>query len=388
MQRLLAKGSGSVRVGVVAYEMEGESTGVGRYLRGLLGGVAEVDPGWRWTLFFHGPSRDEPLLSRPGFAAIFAGRTGRPLAWEQLRLPRALARWGGDLVFSPSYSLPPTAGLPGVLTVHDLSFELLGAEFGWRERWRRRWLARRACRRAARVLTDTEAMRQQLADRYRLPREKVAVVAPGVDRAFREAGAVTAGQAPRRGAETRLPGVRRPYLLHLGTLLDRRHPRLLLEAFASLRRRRPELSLVLAGADRLRRRGELEGWLADPELGAGVVRLGYVPEAAVVPLYQGALLSFYLSSYEGFGLPPLESLACGTPAVVGGGLALDELWPDYPFRVERLEATEVARVAAAALDEPLARRRVAEAGVERMGRLTWRRAAEAFLAELERALGR
>lgn len=377
-----------MRVGVVAYEMEGESTGVGRYLRGLLGGVAEVDPGWRWTLFFHGPRRDETLLSSAGFEAVFAGRSGRPLRWEQLSLPRALAHWGGDLVFSPSYSLPPTAGLPGVVTVHDLSFELLPAEFGWRERWRRRVLARRACRRAARVLTDAEAVRGQLIDRYRLPPERVAVVAPGVDPVFRAAGAVATGRAPRQAAEPRLPGVRRPYLLHLGTLLDRRRPRLLLEAFAELRRRRPELSLVLAGSDRLRRRGELEGWLSDPALGAGVVRLGYVAEAAVVPLYQGALLSFYLSSYEGFGLPPLESLACGTPAVVGPGLALDELWPDYPLRVERLEAAEVARVAAAALDEPLARRRIAEEGVERMGRLTWRRAAEAFLTELERALGR
>jgi glycosyltransferase involved in cell wall biosynthesis len=311
--------------------------------------------------------------------------------WEQLALPALLARAGVDLVFSPSYSLPP-ARVPGVVTVHDLSFELRGSEFGFRERWRRRLLARRACRRAARVVADTPAIRDQLVERYRLEPERVGVVPLGVDEVFRRAGASAVGgtaDAPDSPGSVDAPadvppGVRPPYLLYLGTLLDRRNLPLLLEVFARLRRERPELSLVLAGDDRLRRRGGLGALLAGA--GQGVTHLGYVPEAAVVPLYRGAELSFYLSEYEGFGLPPLESLAAGTPAVVGPGLALDDLWPGYPYRCSTLDAADVTRVAHGALTDSAARRRVAAEGVARMAELTWRRSAERFLDELGRAL--
>ena len=387
-----------MHVGVVAYEMEGESTGVGRYLAGLLAGVAEVAPPWRWTLFFHGERFEHALFDNLAFEPVFAGRAGRAPVWEQFALPSLIARTGVDLVFSPSYSLPP-APVPGVVTVHDLSFELRGGDFGLRERWRRRLLARRACQRAARVLADTPAIRDQLVERYRLDAERVGVVPLGVDAAFRRAGAGAAG-APTGGtaagvaaiADTAAhpaapgelpPGVSPPYLLFLGTLLDRRNIPLLLEVFARLRRERPELSLVLAGADRLRRRRGLGALLAGA--GAGVIHLGYVPEATVVPLYRGAELSFYLSEYEGFGLPPLESLAAGTPAVVGPGLALDDLWPDYPYRCGELEPDEVTAVAADALADSTARRRVAAEGVERMAGLTWRSSAERFLDELGRA---
>jgi len=378
-----------MHVGVVAYELEGQSTGVGRYLAGLLAGVAEVAPPWRWTLFFHGQRFEHELFGVPAFEPVFAGRTGRAPVWEQLALPALLARAGVDLVFSPSYSLPPAAA-PGVVTVHDLSFELRGGEFGFRERWRRRLLARRACRRAVRVLADTPAIRGQLADRYRLDPERVGVVPLGVDPVFRRIGAAALAAATAgatvdgAAAEALPPGVDSPYLLFLGTLLERRNVPLLLEVFARLRRERPELSLVLAGADRLRRRGGLGALLA--RTGAGVIHLGYVPEAAVAPLYRGAELSFYLSEYEGFGLPPLESLAAGTPVVVGPGLALDDLWPGYPYRCAKLEPDEVTRVAAAALADSTGRRRVAAEGVARMAGLTWRRSAERFLDELGRAL--
>jgi len=370
-----------MHVGVVAYELEGQSTGVGRYLAGLLAGVAEIAPPWRWTLYFHGVRFEHELFGHAAFEPVFAGRTGRAPVWEQLALPAQLARDGVDLVFSPSYSLPPVAA-PGVVTIHDLSFEIRGEEFGFRERWRRRLLARRACRRAARVLAVAPAIRDQLAERYRLDPARVGVVPNAVDPVFKRFGAGTAGAADSPGALP--PGVRPPYLLFLGTLLDRRCVPLLLEAFARLRRKRPDLSLVLAGADRLRRRGGLGALLASA--GAGVAHLGYVPESAVAPLYRGAELSFYLSEYEGFGLPPLESLAAGTPAVVGPGLALDALWPGYPYRCAALEVEEVTRVAAAALGDPAARRRVAAEGVARMAELTWRRSAELLLAELERAL--
>jgi glycosyltransferase involved in cell wall biosynthesis len=290
-----------------------------------------------------------------------------------------------DLVFSPSYSLPLRLPAPGVVTVHDLSFERLPEDLGWRERWRRRVLARLACRRAARVLADREGIRRELVEGYGLAPGDVGVVPLGVDSTLLATGARAAPDDSRTLAEL---GVAPPYLLHLGALLDRRRPEVLLEAFARLRHRFPDLSLVLAGPDRLRRPGGLARLLADPRLASGVVRLGWVPEAAVGPLYRGAELTLYLSTYGGFGLPPLESLASGTPAVVSPGQALDDLWPGYPYRCQDFEPGEVAETIAAALADPAGRAAVAAEGRRRAAGWSWRRAAEVFLAELERAAGR
>jgi glycosyltransferase involved in cell wall biosynthesis len=374
-----------MRVGVVASELEGQPTGVGRYLSGLLSGVAELDPGWDWVLFFHGERLPHAWEGARGFEARFAGGRGRPVVWEQVKLPRLLRGERLDLVFSPSYSLPPLGGLPGVVTLHDLSFEILPGEFSLRERWRRRILARRAARQAARVLVDAARVGEEVHERLRVPRDRIGVVPLGVDAGFASAAA---GGRERDAAVLAGLGVEPPYLLFVGSLFERRNPRLQLELLAALRRDRPRLSLVFAGPDRLRRRRELEQSVGELGMGANLRCLGFVPEAAVAPLYRGAELSLYLSSYEGFGLPPLESLACGTPAVVGPGTALDELWPGYPYRSPGLDLTSVLPLAAGALDDAEGRRRVGLEGASRMARLSWKRSAEILLGELEKAARR
>ncbi len=116
-------------------------------------------------------------------------------------------------------------------------------------------------------------------------------------------------------------------------------------------------------------------------------RLDYVPEELVPALYAGARASFYLSSFEGFGLPPLESLAAGTPAIVGPGLELDVLWPGYPLRCPLDAAAVTAAHPREALERRLRPRRARSAEAhERLRRLSWRRTAEALAAEIAAAL--
>ena len=370
-----------MRIAVVAYEMEGERTGVGRYLEGLLCGLAQCSDDATWLLFYKGDPFDHPLWSGAAssdhrFEPVFDGRAdARPIVWEQVRLPALLRRARPDLIFSPAYSLPPAAGAPGIVTVHDLSFELLGGEFPRRERWRRRFLARRAVRRARRVLTDREEIARDLMRTYKVAYEKISVVPLGIDERFFAAG----GAAPVDGDGLASSGVRRPYLLYLGSILERRHVEIVIAAFTAVAEQHPDLSLVLAGRNRLRRRDDLRRWIADSPARDRIVQIGYVREDDLLPLYRQATLSYYLSTYEGYGLPPLESLAAGTAAIVSRGLALDELWPDYPYRVLTLDAAAVTRMTRTALDDVEQRRRVARTAVERMGELDWRRAAERFL---------
>jgi glycosyltransferase involved in cell wall biosynthesis len=379
-----------MKIAVVAYEMEGARTGVGRYLEGLLSGIAGLENDWRWLLFFKGDPFDHPLWTArrpaggPAFEPIFDRRSAsRPILWEQLRLPRLLGWAGADVLFSPAYSLPPAGGLPSLVTVHDLSFEHLPGEFPWKERWRRRLLARRAVRRARRVLADTREIARDLERTYGIDRGRIGVVPLALDPSFLEDEPPAAGDDER---VLRSLGVRSPYLLQVGSILERRRADLVIAAFSNLAAREPELRLVLAGANRLLRPRRLERWIDASGCGERITVLGYVGEDVLRALYRRAALTFSVSSYEGYGLPPLESLASGTPAVVSRGLALDDLWPEYPYCCERLDRALVTATAEKALAETEGWRDLITEARRRLARLTWKRSAELFVAEIERAL--
>lgn len=377
-----------LHVGVVAYEMEGKKSGVGRYLEGLLTGLqSESPPDWRWTLFFKGkPFESEPfqeLFQDERVRGVFDHRPdARPIVWEQTRLPFLLRDHDLGFLFSPAYSLPPFSGVPRMLTLHDLSFEHLPEEFAWRERWRRRHLARLAARRAERILADTSRIAHDIEATYGVEPERIGVVPLAVDGRF--FGGYTTSTKPLPDELHEL-GIRSPYLLHLGTLLPRRRIDLTISAFAALAEDEPDLHLVIAGADRLPNPRELARRIEASGLEGRIVRLEWIPEELLVPLYSHAAASIYLSTYEGYGLPPLESLATGTPAVVSDGLALDDLWPDYPYRV-KLDSASVLQGLRLVLGES---RPAAFAARARslVGRLDWQASARALVKEIRIARG-
>jgi len=335
-----------VRIAVVAAELAPPRTGVGRYLEDLLAGVRALDLDWEWRLHLPGEPFEHPLWADPRVTPCFHRSRRRTTVWELFELPPRLAADRPDLVFAPAYSLPPRLPAPGVVTLHDLAYEHEPGEFRWRERWRRRLLARSAARRAARVLVVSPGIAAEVTAAYRVAPARVAVVPVALDAGRWRAAARVARPDALAGL-----GVRTPYLLFLGSLLERRGLDLMLAVLAALRGERPDLALVLAGANRLADPGRLERRLAETGLAEAVIRPGWVPETALPTLYRHAEASLYLSSYEGFGIPPLESLACGTPAVTAPGLALDGLWPDFPWRAGALDETEVVAAARRAVAE-------------------------------------
>jgi glycosyltransferase involved in cell wall biosynthesis len=370
-----------MRVGVIAAELEGQRTGVGRYLEGMLRGLERWDHGVEWHLFCQGDAGASPLPADRRVIWHHAGDHGRRVLWEQLRLPRRIGHLGLDLFFGPAFALPFGLRLPTVVTIHDLSFELLPGEFPPRERWRRRLLARHAARTADRVLADTAHVAGLVRERYGVAGERLGVVPLGVD-ADRFAPQAEDGDERLRSAL----GARAPYLLWLGTVLERRLPREVLEAFAALRAERPGLQLVIAGANRMRAPERLDAWISGLGLETAVLTPGWVDEEALAPLYRGAELGLYLSRHEGFGIPPFECLACGTPVVVSGGLALDEVWPGYPYRCGETSAAAIADVMRRALAEAARRQEVVERGARMITGLDWESASRRLVEELRRAV--
>jgi len=372
---------GGMKVAVIAAEMEGRATGVGRYLEGLLQGLELWDHGVEWHLFFQGdPS---PSLPRSdGFIqAHFSRHHGSRVLWEQVLVTRQVEAVEPDIVFGPAYTLPFGLRIPSMVTIHDLSFEVLPEEFGLRERWRRRLLARRAARVARRVITDTEFMSSLVAKRYGVVGERMGVVPLGVD--------TTSFSKPEGEDDIQILkelSVSPPYVLVPGTVLERRMPRQVLEAFANVWRDRPELKLVIAGANRMRRPERLGLWIKQLGLDHAIHQLGWVEESALAPLYRGAELGIYVSRHEGYGLPPLECLGCGTPVVVSAGLGLDDSWPDYPFRIADLEAKNIAGVMMEIFGNEDRKVRFMEDTGSVLAKLDWEQSSRQLVAELGLAL--
>ncbi len=207
-----------MRLGIAASEMAGERTGVGRYVEGLLTGLSRSDFDGEVHLFFQGARFEHALWSDPRFRISFANASGRSaVLWEQLSLPDRLAGAGLDAFLGPAYSLPPRLPCPALVAIHDLSFEVLPQEFGWRELWRRRLLARSAARRASRVLTLSRAVARQIEERYGVAAERIDVLPLAVDEAvFAPTPRAEVIEAP---SGERVDG---PYVLYLGTILPRR----------------------------------------------------------------------------------------------------------------------------------------------------------------------
>jgi glycosyltransferase involved in cell wall biosynthesis len=216
----------------------------------------------------------------------------------------------------------------------------------------------RAARRAARVLTVSERTQHDLIDRYGLPKERIVVTPNGVDPAFGPEGAREDGG---------------PYALFVGALQPRKDPVSAVEALALVG---GDLRLVFAGPDKGGGQ-ELRRAVARLGLEQRVDLLGYVEQERLAALYRGAACLVFPSRYEGFGLPVVEAMACGTPVVAARTGALPEVAGDAAVLVEPGSPAALARGIAEAL---AGRAEFAAAGLERARRFSWRETAERTLA--------
>jgi glycosyltransferase involved in cell wall biosynthesis len=276
-----------------------------------------------------------------------------PARSQELRmafgLPRLLRRVDAALVHT-QYALPVRCPCPAVVTIHDISFEGDPTLMGWRDRLVFRRVVPRSARRAARVLTVSERSRHDIETAYGIARERIVVTPNGVDARF----------SPGAGEHD--------YVLAVGAIQRRKNHRAALEAARAV-----GLPLVIVGPTR------------DPELARelehGGARLeGYVAFERLVELYRGAACIVQPSRYEGFGLPIVEAMACGTPVVAVPEPALVEVGGDAAVFVDESRLADGIREALARRDELVQR------GMERAARFTWRECASRTLEAYRAAL--
>jgi glycosyltransferase involved in cell wall biosynthesis len=372
-----------MRIAVDASELAGKPTGVGRYLWSILSCWAQDPDASRHEVTLYAPQQiDGSELVANGGAQIktvvLPGRGGT--WWEQTHLPRAI-RSNADVLFSPGYSAPLLSTVPVVVAIHDVSFFAHPEWFRPREGFRRRTVVRAAARRAARVLTISEFSRQEIRRWLGIAPDRI-VVTPVAVGGWARARANE--DEARRSANT--PTWKpEPLVLYVGSLLNRRHLPDLVRAFARVLDHVPDAELVIVGENR-------SYPLEDPSQTAralGIERRvfvrSYVPDAELSELYRRAGSFAFLSTYEGFGMTPLEAMAEGAPAVVYDTPVAREAYGDAALFVRPGDIEGVARALTQSLTDAPLRERLQSAARECVARYSWTRTAAATLATLEEA---
>lgn len=369
-----------MRIGIDYTAAVAEGAGIGRFTRELVGALVAKDRGDRYVLV--APRGSQPpagIAANPRVtwkSLPFSSRQAA-IIWHRLRLPLPVERFTGrlDVYHATGYTLPPLAEAAGVVTIHDLSF-LAHPEFAEPRlvRFLERTVAASA-RKAKLLLADSESTRNDIIKYFGAPPQRVAVVYGGVSDDFRPISDPAVLSYVRSRYD--LPD---DYLLGVGRLEPRKNWKGLLAAYRKLRDRRPDAPPLLIGGGK--------GWLFQPifdavdELGLRqhVRFLGYIPEPDLPALLTRAMCFVFPSFYEGFGLPPLEAMACGAPVIAGNTSSLPEVLGDAAWLVDPWDIDAIAEAMLQALAHPELRTDLRTRGMKQAERFRWDRAAERLSA--------
>jgi glycosyltransferase involved in cell wall biosynthesis len=355
-----------------------QRTGTENYSLFLIRALLKLDRENPYRLYFNQPPAPDLFAAAPNVEI----RTMPFLRlWTHMRLSWEMATHAPDVLFIPAHVLPVVHPRRSVVTVHDLGYLYYPQAHTRWARWYLQWSTVHNARTAAHVIADSEVTKRDLIEHCRAASDKVTVVYPGYDPTF----------APVRD-HARLAAVREryqipgTYVIYVGTLQPRKNLTRLLDAVAVLVKQGRSVHLVIAGK---------RGWLYKPlfahvhQLGLEecVHFIGYVPQEDLPALISAARAFVLPSLYEGFGLPILEAMACGTPVICSNVSSLPEAAGDAAILVHPHDTAQLVRALSRVLDDDGLSGELAQKGLRQVTRFSWEKCAQETLRILE-AVGR
>ena len=355
--------------------------GIGRHTEELARWLPKVDGQHEYVLLTTDRQK-EPICTADRVRQISFPAGMIDPVWEQVQLPAQLRELGASLYHNPCFALPVVgSGCRQAVTVHDIVFRTHPGlvEPGLRD-YLNHWTAH-AVVVAEAIITVSEFSRDEICRAYGVARERVHVVYNGISPEFRRV------KLGRRAAKLQAQyGLPDRFVLYVGSLEPKKNIDRLLAAFAEGEKSEAEgVGLVVAGSAGGR---NFDVGDAIKRAGAGRVTVtGYVPDEDVVALMNLASVFVYPSLYEGFGLPPLEAMACGTPTVVSDATCLPEVVGDGAIIAPAEDVEGLAQAMIRALSDRELRRSLQRRGRARAREFTWERAARETLAIYESVAG-
>lgn len=373
-----------MHIAIDAHSVGARLAGNESYITNLIESLAEIDSENRYTIYGTKPEATERFGNRwPNFT-LRTTLPHTPLIRVPLTLSRELRRHPVDLLHV-QFTAPPLCPCPVVASIHDLSFEHLPQTFKRRSRMQLRLTVRYTARRAARILALSEYARNDIIKTYGIEAERVSVTPLAAPRHF---GPVTDATELRRVRKNY--GIKGDYILAVGSIQPRKNLPRLIGAYAHLRSLRPQAKLpqlALVGKN---------AWLYNETLQAAkqhgftddIIFTGYVPEADLPSLYSGATCFVYPSYFEGFGLPVLEAMQCGTPVIAGNRTSLPEVVGDAGILVDPFDETALAQAIARVIENSNLAAKLRVKGLQRAREFSWQQTARLTLKAYEQAVGR
>ena len=342
-------------------------SGVGNYTSELLAALIERGDERRYALL---ANRTLNGSTPRGTLGQIGGRFPNRSAWMQFMLPRDLAALHPDVCHFTNSIAPLTAPCPIVITLHDMSLFVHGRLHPLKSRLAVRPIIPVVARRAAAIITVSQHAKREIVAGLHVPPEKVHVIYEAAAPQYHTITDTVELDRVRQRYH-----LHKPFVLYVGTIEPRKNLTRLVLAFAQAHRQNPELELILVGQ---------LGWqyssllktIEDLQLGSAVRRPGYVPAEDLPALYNLARVLAFPSLYEGFGLPVVEAMACGTPVLTSNGSSLAEIATGASLLIDPLDVDDIAHgLLCLATDDDL-HAQLRAAGLTRAAQFSWQRAAE------------
>jgi glycosyltransferase involved in cell wall biosynthesis len=355
-----------VRIAIDARKLR--DYGIGTYIRNLLRHLARIDQ-----------SNEYVLIVRPSDIEIAAelGDNFRTVAdWsrsyslrEQITIPLDLRREAVDLFHAPHYVLPPLTPCKSIVTIHDcihLRFpQYLPHRMGYVYARSSLWVA---THRATRVLTVSETSKRDILRYFRVPESKIDVIYNAIDERLVDE------PSPEEVAQVRERyQLNDPFVLYAGNIKPHKNLERLIEAFNTMRRGGLEHVKLLIIGDEVSKYATLRRAVHRYKLHKHVRFFGFVSDKTLASLYRLASVFVFPSLYEGFGLPPLEAMAAGTPVITSNVSSLPEVVGDAALLIDPYEPDEIAAAMRRVLTEPGLRENLQARGRARVKEFSWDR---------------
>jgi glycosyltransferase involved in cell wall biosynthesis len=349
--------------------------GIGRYSRALVRNLVSKFPDDKFLLFAH-PGLDLSFLPPSGnWKFITVPGTSNRLLWELYSLPHVVNQHKPDVFHNPDYTVPRSIKAPCVVTVHDLSFKYFPDGVSGKARFIYNFLTPSSLKKSRIVMADSFFTKSEIIKAGWKDDEHIRVVHLAVDH-----------ELFLRPSDSEIDEILREYnlekgyILYLGAIDKRKNITGLVSAYASLQAKLTDTPRLVIAGENIGGEAQLMDCILRNKLGGKVTRIGYIKPDMLNAIYSGAMIFVFPSFYEGFGLPPLEAMACGIPVITSDQASLPEVVSDAGITVPIDKPSYLTDAMFNLITDTDLRSELSLKGKDRAKKFTWDLVAENVMA--------